>query len=286
MSFTHQIINGKILPKEQALIPLTDLGLLRAYAVFDYFRILDRVPVFIEDHLDRMFRSARTMELAMRWDREETRQMILDLIDTNEAIQAGCRVVITGGFSEDGFTPTEPNLYMMLHTLPTYDPQDWVKGCTLITSEYVRDIPSVKTCIYVQSLLERKRMQEAGAVEVLFHHKGSITECSRSNIFFVTPENVLVTPADSMLHGITRKQVLAISEEAGIPIELRDIHLEELPWVREAFITSSTRGVLPIIHIGHTQIGNGSPGTISLQLHQAFQTFVQRTIQATKSPAL
>jgi branched-subunit amino acid aminotransferase/4-amino-4-deoxychorismate lyase len=285
MPYTHQNINGKILPKEQALIPLTDLGMLRAYAIFDYFRILDGVPVFIEDHLDRMFRSALTVELGMRWNREEIRQMICDLVAINGALQAGCRVVITGGFSEDGFTPSEPNLYMMLHVLPTYDAQDWVKGCKLITSNYVRDIPSVKTCIYVQSLLVRKAMKEAEAVEVLYHWKGSITECSRSNIFFVTPEDVLVTPAEGMLHGITRKQVLSLAEQAGIAIELRDIHLEELPWVKEAFITSSTRGVLPLIQIGETKIGDGQPGAMTQQLHTSFQRLIQKAIHTGKALA-
>jgi D-alanine transaminase/branched-chain amino acid aminotransferase len=168
---------------------------------------------------------------------------------------------------------------MLLHDLPVYDPEDAVRGCKLITSAYVRDLPMVKTCIYVQSLLVSKQMKEAGAVEVVYHWKGSITECSRSNLFFVTPEGTLVTPKDGMLHGITRKQVLALAEAKGIPVDLREVHLEELPWFSEVFLTSSTRGVLPIIKVGDQVIANGAPGPMTMALQQDFIQAVQRELK-------
>lgn len=280
MIFTHQSINGRILPAENALIPLTDLGLLRAYAIFDFFRVLEGIPVFVEDHLERLLRSAKTMDMVLPWDRDTIRKMIYDLIEANKAKKAGFRVVVTGGFSEDGFTPGQPNIYMMLHELPVYDPQDYIKGCKLITSAYVRDIPTVKTCIYVQSLLVNKSMKEAGAVEVLYHWKGSITECSRSNLLFVTPEGTLVTPKEGMLHGITRKQVLSIAADKDIPIELREVHLEELPWFKEAILTSTTRGVLPIVQIDKQIIGDGKPGKMTQMLHDAFEERVKQVLMA------
>ena len=266
MEFSHQLINGRVLPKEEALIPLTDLGMLRAYAIFDFFRILDGAPVFIEDHLNRLIASADKMALDLPWSRADIHNMIIALIRENHADRAGCRIVVTGGFSEDGYTPSTPNIYMMLHNLPAYDPTDWLKGCKLISSPYVRDVPSVKTINYVKSILVNKSVKSAGAVEVLYHWKGIITECSRSNIFFVSPERSLITPAEGILSGITRKQVLDISDKLGIHIELRDIHMEELPWVSEAFITSSTRGVLPIIQIDDVIIGNGNPGELTMSL--------------------
>lgn len=279
MPFTHQSINGEVLLKEKALIPLTDLGMLRAYAIFDFFRVMNGVPVFLEDHLDRLIRSASIMDMKFQWEREDLRKMIRELIAVNGADRAGFRVVVTGGFSEDGFTPDKPNLYMMLHDLPVYSAQDVAQGCKLISSAYVRDIPVVKTCIYIQSLLVHKKMKEAGAVEVLYHWKGSITECSRSNMFFVTPEGTLVTPAEGMLHGITRKQVLAIAEERGIPIELRDVHLEEIPWLKEAFLTSSTRGILPIVQIDKEIVGDGKPGELTKALYAAFEARVKEVIR-------
>jgi branched-subunit amino acid aminotransferase/4-amino-4-deoxychorismate lyase len=279
MTFTHQSINGQILPSEKALIPLTDLGMLRAYAIFDFFRVIDGVPIFLEDHLDRMFRSIALMEMPLSLTRAEVRRMVTDLIEVNHAQRAGFRIVVTGGFSEDGFTPGQPNIYMMLHELPVYEASDYENGCKLITSAYVRDMPMVKTCIYVQSLLVNKKMKNAGAVEVLYHWKGSITECSRSNIFFVTPEGTLVTPKEGMLQGITRKQVLSIAQEKGIPVELREVHLEELPWLKEAILTSSTRGVLPIVHIDDQRIGDGKPGEMTRMLHDAFERRVKEVIE-------
>lgn len=280
MPFTHQSINGKILPKEQALIPLTDLGMLRAYAIFDFFRVLQGTPVFLEDHLDRLQKSIALLEFPVHKTRDEFRKMIFDMIEANNARDAGFRIVVTGGFSEDGFTPSIPNIYMMLHDLPVYAPEDYSHGCKLVSSAFVREMPGAKTCMYVQSLLVNKPMKQAGAVEVLYHWKGSITECSRSNIFFVSPEDVLITPKDGMLHGITRKQVLAIAEEKGMPIQLREVHMEELPWFKEVFMTSSTRGVLPIVQIDQQVIGDGKPGSVTQLLHDVFEERVKEQIAA------
>jgi branched-subunit amino acid aminotransferase/4-amino-4-deoxychorismate lyase len=278
MQFTHQSINGQVLPNAQALVPLNDVGMLRAYAVFDYFRVLGGVPVFLEDHLDRLFRSAELMHLELSWDRSRLREMILELIAVNRADNAGFRVIVTGGNTEDGFTPGTPNCYMTLHPLPSHSPEDYIRGSKLITSAYERDMPTVKTCIYIQSLLVRKAMKEAGAVEVLYHGDGKITECSRSNIFFVSPDNMLITPEDGMLRGVTRKQVLEIAGSLNIRVDLRCIHLDELPEMKESFITSTTRGVLPIVQIDKTRIGTGTPGNMTLQLHDAFEQRVKEIV--------
>lgn len=284
MPFSHQSINGSILQSTEARIPLTDLGLLRAYAIFDFFRVLQGVPVFVEDHLDRLMRSAGIMQMQLPWNRDTVRQWILDLIDANNTKDAGFRIVITGGYSEDGYTPTTPNIYMMLHALPIYDPSDVTNGCSLISSAYVRDMAMVKTCIYVQSLLELERMKKGGAVEILFHWKGSITECSRSNLFFVTPEGTLVTPATGMLEGITRKKVLALAQEMHIPLEFREVHLEELPWMKEMILTSTTRGVLPIVRVDSQVIGNGRPGDLTMALHAAFEEHVKAALAYVSAP--
>ncbi len=278
MSFPYQLINGRNVPAGQALIPITDLGLLRAYAVFDYFRVLQGVPVFVDDHIDRLLQSAAMMEIVAPWSHAQLKGYVSDLIAANKAGDAGCRLVITGGYAEDGYSPSAPNIYGLLHTLPEYAPAQFRDGARLISAEYMRDVPEVKSCNYIRSIRLRDAVRAADAVEILYHWQGRITECSRSNVFFVTADDVLVTPDADVLRGVTRRHVLALAKAAGIHIEERTVHFDETGQMAQAFISSSTKGVMPIIQIDDNQIGDGRPGQITRFLQQAFTTHVTEIV--------
>lgn len=275
----YQVINGKIVSAEEALIPTNDLGMLRAYGAFDYFRVLENVPVFVEDHVDRLYHSLDVLDLEIKYSKEEICDLCQKLVDKNNVGEAGLRILVTGGYSEDGFTPTEPNLYIMMHSLPNVPEEHFEQGAKLLTSPYQRDVPSVKTIIYIQSVHFRKKMRAQNAVEVLYHWKGNITECSRSNIFFIDQEGTLVTPRHGMLRGITRKKVLELAEPL-MPIAQRAVHMEELAQMRECFITSSTKGVMPIVSIDDTIIADGKPGVLTQGIRDQFLARVKAYIQA------
>lgn len=276
----YQFINGEIKLASEARIPTNDLGLLRGYAVFDYFRVLQGVPVFVEDHLDRLFHSLDVMDLELPRSREEIKQQIYELIEKNEMTEAGFRIVVSGGYAEDGFTPSTPNMYMMMHTLPTYSPSLDEKGAKLLTSAYQRDVPSVKTTIYVQSIHFAKKMKKENAIEVLYHWKGNITECSRSNIFFVDQNDNLITPKHGMLKGITRKRTIAVAESLGIPVQLRKVNMDEVPQMKEAFITSSTKEVTPIVQIDDLRIGDGRVGPMTKRIIRHFKEMLHAELDA------
>lgn len=252
------------------MIPTNDLGMLRGYGIFDYFRVLEGKPVFVEDHLNRLFHSLDVMDLELAYSKEELLDMIVELIDKNEAKRAGFRILVTGGFATDGYTPTEPNLYMMMHSLPSYDPSILENGAKLLSTAYQRVMPSVKTTIYVQSIHYAKKMKREGAVEVLYHWDGNITECSRSNIFFVDQNDTIITPKYGVLKGITRKNTLEVAKDR-YQVDERSVHMDEIPDMKEVFITSSTKAVMPIIQIDDLVIGDGKPGAITLDLAERFQ---------------
>jgi len=106
-------LNGQYLPKEEAALNVADLAILRGFGIFDYFRYADGKPRFIEDHLDRFFRSAKLLELEMPVSRDQLRATVYELIQRNEQPEGGIRFVLTGGYSPDGYTPTTPNLIAM-----------------------------------------------------------------------------------------------------------------------------------------------------------------------------
>jgi len=271
MIYPYIYINGEILHQDKALIPVYDLGLLRGLGIFDYFRVLEGVPVFAEDHIERLENSMRLMDFQTGLSASDWHAMFYELIKANNVERAGFRVVVTGGFSDDGYSiPEKKNIYMMLHGLPNDDPALHEKGVSLVSTGYQRDTPEAKTTVYIESMKVQPQLKKAGAFEILYHWKGEISECSRCNIFFITPEGILVTPAKGMLKGITRKQVLSLAAEHNLKVEERAVHLEEVPWMAGAFLTATTKGVLPVVKIDDMTIGDGSVHPLAKQLHELY----------------
>jgi branched-chain amino acid aminotransferase len=283
MIYPFLSINGDILPKDNALIPIYDLGLLRGMGIFDFFRVWDGVAIFAEDHIERLQNSMHQLGLEVGYTDIEWAGQFNQLIKVNQAEQAGFRVVVTGGFSEDGYSiPQQKNVYLMLHTLPANDPGQFEKGVSLITSDYRRDNPTVKTTIYVRSMQLQPVMKKEGAFEVLYHWRGDITECSRCNIFFIDQEGTLVTPQTGMLYGVTRKNLIAIAREYQLPLVERPVTLSELPSMAGAFLTATTKAVLPVVKIDQQIIGNGKIHPLCVRLRDLFQRRVQQYIASAR----
>ncbi len=283
MIFPFLSINGDLLHKDKALIPVYDLGLLRGMGIFDYFRVWDGVPVFAEDHIERLQNSMSLMGIDVGYTAAEWTRQFTELIKANQADRAGFRVVVTGGFSEDGYSiPERKNVYMMLHFLPPNDPKQFENGVSLITSDYRRDIPSVKTTIYVRSMQLQPAMKKEGAFEVLYHWNGEITECSRCNIFFIDKTGKIITPDAGMLHGVTRKQILAIAKEHQLPLIERRVTLDELPDMAGAFLTATTKGVLPVVRIDHRIVGDGRVHPLCIRLQDLFQERIEHYIASAR----
>lgn len=272
MIYPYIFINGEILPREKALIPVYDLGLLRGFGIFDFFKVWDGVALFAEDHIERLQHSLRVIDLNVNAGEQQWLDWFYQMIKINEADRAGFRVVVTGGYSEDGFTiPEQKNIFLMLHHLPPNDPKQYEQGVSLLTNSYQRDIPSAKTTIYIQSMHFQPQLKKEGAFEVLYHWKGEITECSRCNIFFIDREGVIHTPGNGMLKGITRKQVLAIAQENNMPLVERDVFLDEIPDMTGAFLTATTKGVLPVVQIDGQKIGDGTVHPLAKKLQKLYQ---------------
>ena len=259
-------VNGEIVPAEGASIGVTDLGLLRGYGMFDFLLILNGQPLFVEDYLDRFWRSAHQLKLKVPLDRDQLMAHIQQLIEANGLDNASMRLVLTGGYASDGYSPSEKaNLIIIEHEYPTYTPDKYEKGIKLLLHEYQRQFPTIKTTNYVVGILMQEELQKAGADDLLFHHGGLITETTRANFFIVLPGDRIVTAGDGILEGITRKHTLMLARK-HYQVEERQPALEELKTATEAFITSSTKRVMPVVQVSDVVIGNGQPGPVSKHL--------------------
>lgn len=265
-------VNDSLIPFEEASVNISDLAVQRGYGIFDFFETVDGKPVFLEDHLDRFFRSAVLMRLGIKQGRDEIRNRITELIKKNNLGDSGIKVILTGGFSPDGFNIAEPNLIITQQEFQI--PRAMLeKGISIITHEYQRQFSNAKTLDYLQAIWLQPILKEKKADDVLYHSNGLIRECPRANFFIVTKDNKVLTPESEMLKGITRKHLLKIS--AGrYDTESRDVSLEELRNAKEAFITSTTKNILPVVQIDGKILGDGMPGEVTRALAKEYNRIV------------
>ena len=182
-------LNDKIIPAIKASIPINDLAVLRGYGVFDFFRTQNRKPFHLADHLQRFRNSAQALNLNLNFSDEEIESIVSELVALHNYTECGLRMELTGGNSEDGMTPLLPNFFITVDEMKFPDDSEKENGIRVITDEYQREIPEVKTINYLNSirLLPNRKMQNAG--EVLYHFNGIVTEFSRSNIFILSNLN-------------------------------------------------------------------------------------------------
>ena len=273
-------VNGKITPVAEAQLHVTDLAIIRGYGVFDYFRVLGGRPLFVEDYVDRFFRSASLLGLPVPCTKVELIQNIQDLLDKNGQEKAGIRLILTGGYATDNYTPVEPNLLILQHPFATFPAWGYERGVKMLTFQYEREIPVAKTINYVTGIRIQKWLKDNDADAVLYYDGGMIKESDRSNFFLIDQAGKLITPKEGVLPGITRMKVLQIAREMGLPVEERLVELHEVFDAKEAFMTSSIKKVLPVIMVDDKPIADGRVGEITQKLGARFKALVDEYVLA------
>lgn len=241
-------INEDFIQEEKASLHFKDLSFLRGYGIFDFFRLIKSEPLFLEDHLNRFYFSADGMHLPVPFQRQELKTIIYELIKKNNLPDTGIRLGLTGGYSEDGFTIAKPNFIISQHTVTPPTPAQREHGIKLLSCNYQRQLHHVKTIDYLNAIRLQPLLNEKGFDDLLYLSNGSVTECPRSNFFIVTMNDEIITPATGMLKGITRMKILELAKQHFI-VEEREINFNEVRNAKEAFITSTTKQILPVAQI-------------------------------------
>jgi branched-chain amino acid aminotransferase len=249
MATTYAYTNGKFISGDEASLPIGDLGIQRGYGIFDFLRVKGIRPLFLTDHLDRFFASAAHMQLIINQSRADIEALVYALVEKNKLQHSGLKLLLTGGDAADGYTVTEPRLSLIQQSLTPPPDELSTTGIRLVTRDYQRQLPEVKTTDYLMAIWLQKWMREMSADDILYHQQGQLRECPRSNFFLITQEHTLVTPASGMLKGITRKNILAAAQRLGLPLEVREIRKEEINHAKGAFISSSTKRIMPVCAI-------------------------------------
>ena len=254
----HAYLNGEIRPVEETNIHITDLGLLRGYGLFDYFVTYNGRPFQWDWYWERYERSAKLMCLPNPISKEEAYKVVLNLIAKSGLDNCAIRFILTGGYSPDSMSMTKPNLLIISEAIHPVKLQDYENGIKVISHDYVRDLPEIKSIDYKHLMILQTDIKAANAADVLFHKRGYVSELSRSNVFFFK-EDTLITPNRRVLRGITRRFVLELAK-SHFKIEERNVELKEILTADEFFTTSSTKRILPITQMDKIILSNGRIG--------------------------
>lgn len=264
-------VDGQFMPAEKAVIPVDDLAVVRGIGVFDLLRTYDGKPLFLQEHVQRLLDSAKAIKLAMPWSLAHICRVALETLARNDLEEANIRIIVTGGSSPDFMTPQgKPRLIVLVTPLPRL-PRWWYdQGVKVITLVSERRIPDAKSIDYLPAAMALQKAREAEAVEALYiDRRGNALEGTTSNLFAVI-DGTLVTPGEGILSGITRKVVLAIAQ--GIcPVAIRDLPRTELPKAQEVFITGTNKGLVPVVQIDDTPVGDGRPGPLTRRIMAALE---------------
>jgi D-alanine transaminase len=267
-------VNGRYVPHRDARVHVEDRGYQFADGVYEVIavnhgRLIDEAP-----HLERLGRSLA--ELGMRWpmSRESLRVVMREMIRRNRLAGLGLIYIqVTRGVAPRNHafpSRARPALVMTARTLPPFDPLAARRGVRVITLADIRwRRPDIKSVSLLPNVLAKQQAVEAGAYEAwMVDDEGMITEGTASNAWIVTKDGELVTRAAdrSILSGITRRAVLCLAQEQGLRVVERSFGLEEARAATEAFLTSTTSWVKPVVQIDDLAIGAGAVGPLTGRL--------------------
>ncbi len=278
-------INGELYPRSEAKISVFDSGYLIGDGVWEGIRLHNNKLVFIQDHLDRMWRAAKTVGIILPFSQEELITKIFDTLKANH-MEDGVhiRVMLTRGIkktpSQDPrLTISGPNL-VIIPEYKTASPESKNKGVSLFTSTIRRGSPDYldpklnchSKLHEVQALMQAI---EAGADEALMLDiHGFVSTCNATNFFIVRNGEVWTSTGEYCMNGITRAKVIEICEQNGIVCHQKNFSLYDTYGADEAFVTGTFGGLTPVTKIDGKEIGNGSAGSITLKLSDLYQQLI------------
>jgi branched-chain amino acid aminotransferase len=274
-------INGKLFEKAEARISVYDHGLLYGDGVFEGIRVYNGSIFRCEEHVDRLFASARAIALDMPMSRQEVAEAIRYTLDANGLEDAYIRLVVTRGVGSLGLDPyecTDPQVIIIADTISLYPPEYYENGLELVTVPTVRNHPNainprIKSLNYLNNILAKIECIQAGLAEAIMLNKdGYVAECTGDNIFIVKDGGLATPPVHAgILEGITRQVVMELAAGAGMDVVERDMTRFDLYVADECFLTGTAAEIVPVVRIDSRQIGDGKPGPITLKLLEMFR---------------
>ncbi len=272
-------LNEKLVPEHKALVSVFDHGFLYGDGIYETLRAYNGVVFKLDEHIERLFRSACMIALEIPKTHEMLKQAVYETLKANSHNEAVIRITISRGAGPIGLDPAlcpKPTLVIMSHEFKKYPGPYYRKGVKISvvsTRRNFRDAlnPQIKSLNFLNNILAKIEAKDRASYEaIMLNYRGYVAEGTISNIFFVK-DNVLCTPCINIgiLDGITRRIIINAAEEMGIKVREGYFRKHEIYRVEEVFISNTTMEVMPVAEVD--DIRTGMPGMITKALHKAYK---------------
>lgn len=273
-------LNGEFVPEDEAKISVFDHGLLYGDGVFEGIRAYDGYVFKLDEHLDRLYRSARAIKLEIPLDRDEMEEKILETLRVNGFEEAYIRPIVTRGTGSLGIdieSCTDPSVIIISKEWEAlYGPELYEEGLNLLTTT-IRNQPkeglppTVKHLNYLTNVLAVMQANTWGADEALMlDTDGNVSEGGADNVFVYRKGAVYTPPVINNLPGITRGVVIDLLKDLGYQVKEENLGLAEVLTADEVFLSGTAAEVAPVAEIDGRKIGDGEPGELALRVKEEF----------------
>jgi len=280
-------INGKFYNKEDAKVSVFDHGLLYGDGVFEGIRSYNRLVFKLQEHVDRLFESAKSIMLNIPLSKEQIIKGVIATLKENKLNDAYIRLIVTRGEGDLGLDPRKckgsGTVIIIADKIVLYPEKLYRDGLKIITVPTVRNLPEalnpqIKSLNYLNNILAKIEAANAGCDEaIMLDSLGYVAECTGDNIFIVK-DNHLYTPPQCMgtLRGITRDAVMEVARKSKIGVHEHVITRHEVYISDECFLTGTAAELIPVVMVDGRTIGSGSPGKITLSLMKKFKEITKK----------
>ncbi len=273
-------LDGEFVPESQAKISIFDHGFLYGDGVFEGIRAYNGRVFKLKEHLDRLYDSAKAIDLQIPISKDEFKEVILETLRRNELRDAYIRPIVTRGIGDLGLDPRKcgkPSVIVITKPWGKLYGDLYEKGLKAVTVGVRRNAfdalpPNIKSLNYLNNILAKIEANAKGGDEAIFlDRNGYVSEGSGDNIFVVKNGAICTPPTINNLRGITREVVIEIICKLGIPFREINIGLYDLYTADEVFVTGTAAEIAPIVVIDGRKIGDGRPGEITKKLMEEFR---------------
>ena len=279
-------IDGSFYPESEAKISVFDHGLLYGDGVFEGIRFYGGKVFRLEEHMERLYKSAAAIALTVPLDMPALTEALLETIRRNRLTDGYIRLVVTRGKGDLGLSPwncPKPTIIIVAAKITLYPEESYEKGLKVVTCATRRIAhgalsPMVKSLNYLNNIMAKIEASHAGAGEgLMINEQGLVAECTGDNIFLVSGGRITTPPISSgALAGVTRAVAIKLAGELGIEVSEPKTTRYDIYTADECFLTGTAAEIIPAVELDSRPIGNGKPGPVTRLLIERFRELTQK----------
>ena len=275
-------IDGKFYDKKKAKISVLDHGLLYGDGVFEGIRSYNRLVFCLQEHIDRLYKSADAIMLKIPISKQKMKDEICRSLKKNRLSNAYIRLIVTRGEGDLGLDPRRcrghARIIIIVDRIALYPEKFYRQGLNIITARTQQSSveslhPGIKSLNYLNNILAKIEAIKGNYEEaIMLNGKGYVTECTGDNIFIVK-NNIVYTPPDSvgLLKGVTRETVFDIARKKRIMLKKSLFKRSRIYKADECFLTGTAAEIIPVVGVDRKKIGTGKPGPMTWMFIEEFK---------------